>query len=136
MNLRIFLLPLALIVLATEAYGGSLKDGTWNPSACGAMPQPPLLDFGESEAYNKSIDDMHGYAQSLGIYQACVVKEANRDMQTISQAANTAQQTAQARDDAYQAQLEKAPRRFQRSNNSVNLPFNRSNTEAPCNCAR
>lgn len=137
MKLRIILLlVLPLMAFICEAYAGSFKNGNWSPSACGAIPEPPQTDFGDITAYNQSIDNINTYAQRLSVYQSCVVKEANSDMRSITQSANSAQQTAKAVDDAYQAQLEKTPKRFQRSNNAINLPFNRANTEAPCNCTR
>jgi hypothetical protein len=136
MNLRFILIGLALMTSMANAYGGSLKDGTWNSSACGVRPEPAQTNFSDTNAYNRSIEEVSGYLQNLSVYQNCLIKEANGDMQTIAQFATLAQQTAKATDDDYQAQLQAAAKRFSRAGNSVSLPFNRSNTETPCNCAR
>ena len=96
MNHRIALTFAALLtLLAANASAGTLAAGNWSPAACGAAPEAAQLDLSSLEAYNRSVDKVNTYHKSMEAYLACMVGEANSDIQLITKTANDAQQAAQ-----------------------------------------
>lgn len=73
------------------AKAGSLSNGSWQPSGCGAVPEAPTVDGGNIEAYNKSIAAINTWQQKSREYFECMIKEANTDNGIIADHANQAQ---------------------------------------------
>lgn len=63
--------------------------GTWSPTACGAEPVRPVLDLGDRAKYNHGADVVNEYEGKAKAWDACVMKQANTDMEAISAAAKT-----------------------------------------------
>ncbi|WP_051378638.1 hypothetical protein [Derxia gummosa] len=103
---------LGLGLIATGASAGSLAGGDWQPSKCGARPEPPALDLRNADAFNKSVDGVNTYRQAARTYLDCVVAEANADLQTVTRVAREAQQSARAAEDKIQADLRAANEKF------------------------
>lgn len=95
-----FALPFVLLFTlpAAGAAAGTLANGGWTPSACGAEPAAVRLDLGNPDAYNRSVEKANDYRKSAGVYLDCLVKEANGDIQLITQSAKAAQQAAREAD--------------------------------------
>lgn len=67
------------------AAGGS----AWSPQACGAEPARPVLDLSDRAKYNRSADVVNDYEAKAKTWDACVMKQANSDMEAISAAAKS-----------------------------------------------
>ncbi len=63
--------------------------GAWSPSECGAEPARPVLDLSDRAKYNRSADVVNEYEGKAKNWDACVMKQANTDMEAISAAAKT-----------------------------------------------
>lgn len=89
---RIVLLagPITLAVMFA-ANAGSLSNGSWSPSGCGAMPEAPKVNADSVDALNQSIGEVNEWQKQLQIYDECMIKEANADTTAISNAANAQQ---------------------------------------------
>ena len=72
---------------AASAAGGGGAPGTWSPQECGAEPARPVLDLGDRAKYNHSADVVNDYEGKAKGWDACVMKQANADMEAISAAA-------------------------------------------------
>ena len=71
---------------AGEAAAGQ---SAWSPQACGAEPTPPVLDLSDRAKYNHSADVVNDYEAKAKTWDACVMKQANSDMEAISAAAKS-----------------------------------------------
>ena len=72
------------------ASGGDASSGpagAWSPQECGAEPARPVLDLGDRAKYNHSADVVNEYEGKAKTWDACVMKQANSDMEAISAAA-------------------------------------------------
>ncbi|MEI8571645.1 hypothetical protein JWZ98_11470 [Methylomonas sp. EFPC1] len=78
-------------LFANPAQAGSLANGSWQPSGCGAVPESPTIDAGNIDAYNKSIAAINAWQQKSRDYFECLIKEANTDNGIIADHANQAQ---------------------------------------------
>ena len=63
--------------------------GTWSPQECGAEPARPVLDLSDRAKYNRSADVVNEYEGKAKAWDACVMKQANSDMEAISAAAKS-----------------------------------------------
>ena len=63
--------------------------GAWSPEQCGAEPARPVLDLGDRAKYNHSADVVNEYEGKAKAWDACVMKQANVDMEAISAAAKS-----------------------------------------------
>ena len=63
--------------------------GAWSPEQCGAEPARPVLDLGDRAKYNHSADVVNEYEGKAKAWDACVMKQANADMEAISAAAKS-----------------------------------------------
>ena len=61
----------------------------WSPGTCGAEPARPVLDLSDRAKYNHSADVVNEYEGKAKAWDACVMKQANTDMEAISAAAKT-----------------------------------------------
>ena len=68
---------------------GTITNGTWSPSACGAEPvAPPVIEQSSIEAYNKSIKAINAWQKNANTYNNCLINEANADNALIAKTAN------------------------------------------------
>ncbi len=76
---------------APTATGGDAAAGgpAWSPQACGAEPVRPVLDLSDRAKYNHSADVVNEYEAKAKTWDACVMKQANSDMEAISAAAKS-----------------------------------------------
>ncbi|RZL10940.1 MAG: hypothetical protein EOP40_04550 [Rubrivivax sp.] len=100
------------LLLATAAHAGTVTDGQWTPSGCGAAPQAPQLDLSNADRYNRGVEAVNTYRQAIRPYLDCVVKEANGDIQVIGQSATAAQQAAKVANEKIQADVKTAQEKF------------------------
>ncbi len=85
-------LTTVLVTTVLTANAGTLENGTWSASGCGAMPQTPVIDSSSVDAFNKSIGKINDWQKQIQTYHDCMIKEANADSAAINKAA-TAEQT-------------------------------------------
>ena len=71
---------------SAEAAAGSAAR---SPQACGAEPARPVLDLSDRAKYNRSADVVNEYEAKAKAWDACVMKQANSDMEAISAAAKS-----------------------------------------------
>jgi hypothetical protein len=76
---------------AFTAQAGVIGPDGWAPAGCGAVPQTPVIDASNAEAYNKSIGTINEWQKQLQAYHDCMVKEANADNAAINKAATDEQ---------------------------------------------
>lgn len=76
---------------AFTAQAGVIGPDGWTPAGCGAVPQTPVIDASNAEAYNKSIGTINEWQKQLQAYHDCMVKEANADNAAINKAATDEQ---------------------------------------------
>lgn len=83
----------ASIALATifTASAGTLENGKWSASGCGAMPGAPVVESSSIDAFNKSIGKINDWQKQIQTYHDCMVKEANADSAAINKAATSEQ---------------------------------------------
>lgn len=106
------MLATALAVLATSSHAGTVANGQWTPSTCGARPEAPKLDLSTADTYNRSVEPVNAYRQAIRPYIDCVVKEANTDIQVIGQSATATQQAAKDANDKITADVKTAQEKF------------------------
>jgi hypothetical protein len=92
MNIRYGLGAVLALLVFGQAHAGSVTNGTWTPSGCGAEPQPPTIDLATADSFNKSLDADEKYSNDSKKYIECAFKEATADGQAIN-AAETAMQS-------------------------------------------
>lgn len=106
------LVTLATLSISATAQAGVIVSGTWSPAGCGPKPEAPQLNLRNADAYNASVVNVNTYRQAIRPYVDCVVKEANADIQAITQAATATQQGAKAANDKIQADVKAAEEKF------------------------
>ena len=79
--------PAAQAGAASGSEAGGGPAGPWSPRECGAEPARPVLDLGDRTKYNHSADVVNEYEGKAKTWDACVMKQANSDMEAISAAA-------------------------------------------------
>lgn len=87
----------SLLSASQTAGAGTIANGAWAPTGCGAQPVAPVLDLKNIETYNSSVEAVNVYRKAIKAYLDCAVGEGNSDIQAIRKSAGAAQQ--QARDD-------------------------------------
>ncbi len=83
MKHRICLSVAALGLLFGQAHAGSVTNGTWTASGCGAAPQPVTIDQTSEDAFSKSLDANDKYEEASQKFQDCAFKEGAADQQAI-----------------------------------------------------
>jgi hypothetical protein len=88
----------AVIMAATVSVGtaGSITNGTWSPSDCGAEPVAPVIEQSSVDAYNKSIKAINEWQQNANTYNTCLINQANADNALIAKTANEEQSRLRA----------------------------------------
>lgn len=103
---------LGWFVAASTAQAGVIVSGVWSPTTCGPKPEAPQLNLSNADAYNASVVQVNTYRQGIRPYVDCVVKEANADIQAITQSASSTQQGAKTANDKIQADVKAAEEKF------------------------
>lgn len=80
-------ITLTTSLLTSLAQAGSIEQGVWTPTHCGEKPAFPGLDLSSVDAYNQSVTQVNAYRKSIRVYLDCLTKEANADIQLITNAA-------------------------------------------------
>ncbi|HIV70907.1 MAG TPA: hypothetical protein H9903_08265 [Candidatus Aquabacterium excrementipullorum] len=106
------LASLVTLALSAGAQAGVIVSGVWSPATCGPKPEVPQLNLANADSYNASVANVNTYRQAIRPYVDCVVKEANADIQAITQAATTTQQGAKTANDKIQADVKAAEEKF------------------------
>ena len=88
----------AAIMVATVSAGtaGTITNGAWSPSGCGAEPVIPVIDQSSVDAYNKSVKAINEWQQKANAYNTCLINEANADNALIAKTANEEQNRLRA----------------------------------------
>lgn len=111
-SLRAHVAALTILSLSAGAQAGVIVSGTWSPAGCGPKPAVPQLNLSNADAYNASVANVNTYRQAIRPYVDCVVKEANADIQAITQAATATQQGAKADNEKIQSDVKAAEEKF------------------------
>jgi hypothetical protein len=111
-RIRLIALALGAILMAPGAHAGQFAEGRWSPTGCGPQPEARSPDLSSPEAYNASLDAVNKYRQAINAYLGCLVQEANKDIQSVSQSANALQQAARATNDRILADVQAADKKF------------------------
>jgi hypothetical protein len=112
MHIRHSLSVFAIGLAASAANAGQISNGSWQPANCGTKPDAPTIDLKDPDAYNRSVEAANTYNKAISSYLDCLVKEANADIQLISQNAKGAQQSAREVADRFQAAAKEAEAKF------------------------
>jgi hypothetical protein len=81
------------VVLATAltASAGTFESGVWSASGCGAMPETPVVDSSNVDAFNRSVGKINEWQKRIQTYHDCMIKEANADNAAINKSATSEQ---------------------------------------------
>jgi len=88
---RILFLVAMLISRLSIVIAGTISNGVWLPSACGAEPSPPVFKQKSIEEYNDSVKLINEWQLKANAYNNCLIKEANIDNALIAKSANEQQ---------------------------------------------
>lgn len=99
---------LLLGIACTTAHAGQFANGHWASNACGPRPEAPAVNGKDDKTYNASVEAANAYLPRLRDHLDCVIKEANADLQAVTQGAQTAQQSAAASREQLIAELKAA----------------------------
>jgi hypothetical protein len=103
---------IALLALSHSAHAGTVSNGSWSPSTCGARPEAPALNLKNIDTFNASTDAVNNYRVEINTYLNCLIKEANTDIQAVSASAKAAQQAARDANDKIEADVKAANEKF------------------------
>lgn len=84
-------LSAAMMLTAISGTAGTIANGAWSPSGCGAEPVVPVIDQSSVDAYNQSVKAINDWQQKAHAYNGCLIKEANADNSLIANSANDEQ---------------------------------------------
>lgn len=96
------------MLAAVPAMAGTIANGTWTPTGCGAEPKVPLIEHDNIDAYNKSVRAINDWQQKANDYNSCLIKEANADNTLIANSANDEQARLRATIEKIQAETASA----------------------------
>jgi hypothetical protein len=111
---RTFFTVVTLATTASICSAGTIANGVWSPSSCGAEPVLPAIDQSTADSYNKSVKTINDWQQKVSAYSSCVVKEANDDNTSIAKFANEKQLKLQALSEKIHANTEAAKDKLDR----------------------
>ena len=108
-----FFTAVILVAAISAGTAGTISNGAWSPSACGAEPEAPVIEQDSIETYNQSIKTINDWQQTANAYSICVINEANADSALIAKTATEGQnkfraevEKIKAATDAAKAKLE------------------------------
>src|SRR5579859_6243163 len=74
---------------AAAAQAGTLQNGVWTPSGCGADPGPaPVMDGSNQKTYTKSAKDFQAWQDKAKVYAECMSQEAKADQNVVVDTTN------------------------------------------------
>ena len=73
-----------LSMLCHPSFAETSDTASWSPKGCGAEPEKPTLDLSDQVKYNKSVDEVNAYEEKAKTWNACMMKEANAAMVSVS----------------------------------------------------
>jgi hypothetical protein len=88
---KTFFTAIILVAGISAGTAGTISNGAWSPSACGAEPEVPVVEQGNVETYNQSIKTINDWQQKANAYNSCVINEANADNALIVKTATEGQ---------------------------------------------
>ena len=88
---RILFLVVMLISPLSIVIAGTISNGVWLPSACGAEPSPPVFKQKSIEEYNDSVKLINEWQLKANSFTNCLINEANADNALIAKTANEQQ---------------------------------------------
>ncbi len=94
----------AIMFTAVSGTAGTITNGTWSPSGCGAEPVVPVIDQSSVETYNQSVKAINDWQQKANTYNNCLINEANADNSLIANSANDEQARLRAAIEKIQAE--------------------------------
>jgi hypothetical protein len=106
------LLAAGIILSTAAAQAGTLTNGVWTPSSCGAEPVAPTMDMSSEKAFNASLNTEEDYEKKNSDYVNCVIKEATTDQNAVASAANAIRQKRQTETDKVKADVDTGITKF------------------------
>jgi hypothetical protein len=104
-----FAVALLAGVTLSGAHAGTLANGTWAPSGCGADPgAAPTLDAKTVAAYNRTAKEVQAWQEKAKPFADCVVNEAKTDQNAIVESTNKIISAINDQSKALQAQSQAA----------------------------
>lgn len=108
---------IAAAAFATLAFGtaqaGTITNGVWAPSGCGANPgAPPELDAHSAASYSKSTKDFQPWQDKAKAYEQCASDEAKADQTAVIDGFNKTVQTINDASKNYVDQANAAMEKF------------------------
>lgn len=97
-----------LLAATTAAHAGQFTQDRWSSTTCGSLPAAPAVNGTNDTTYNASVTAANAYLPQLRDHLDCVIKEANADVQRVSQGAQATQQAAAAAREKLLADLKSA----------------------------
>jgi len=94
----------AMMLTAASGMAGTITNGAWSPSGCGAEPAVPVIDQSSVDAYNQGVKAINDWQQKANAYNGCLIKEANADNALIANSANDEQARLRAAIEKIQAE--------------------------------
>ncbi|UOA07476.1 hypothetical protein KKZ03_14525 [Methylobacter sp. S3L5C] len=88
---KAFMTAIFIVVTISVGTAGTINNGTWSPSACGAEPEVPVIKQDNVETYNQSINLINEWQQKANAYNSCIINEANADNAIIAKTATEQQ---------------------------------------------
>jgi hypothetical protein len=117
---RMVLLAVPVALAATFAVNaGTLNNGSWSPSGCGAMPEAPAVNSSSADTINKSIAAVNDWQKQLQTYDECMIREANADTASIANSANAQQTRYREASKKINAELTTGREKFTRESSST-----------------
>ena len=92
-----------MMLTTLSGMAGTITNGTWSPSGCGAEPVVPVIDDTSVDAYNQSVKAINDWQQKATAYNDCLINEANADNLLIANSANDEQARLKAAIEKIQA---------------------------------
>ena len=91
MNFRLCLVFALAVLWMGNAEAGTVTNGVWAATGCGAEPTPPAIDTTGESAFSKSLDAQEAYEKKGKEYPDCFFKEAAADNVIINNSAKAEQ---------------------------------------------
>lgn len=105
----------AIMLTAGSGTAGTIANGTWSPSGCGAEPVPPVIEQSSVDAYNQSVKAINEWQKKANAYNTCLIDEANKDNTLIAKAANDEQSRFRALIEKIKSDTDKAKAKLDRN---------------------
>jgi len=105
MKLKFCVAAAASMLVIGQAGAGTVTNGVWAPTGCGAEPKPPTIDVSSADAFNKSLDANDTWENAWNKYYDCAQKEVAADNKATADAYKTMTDTRKAAIDKNEADV-------------------------------